>query len=165
MSSTDDMIEANRRYAAGFTSGDLPAAPAKNLAVLTCMDARMDVEQILGLEIGDAHIIRNAGGRASPDAIRSLIISHWLLGTTDISVIHHTECGMTRHTNTEIQSLLRLQTGVDASHIDFLPMVDLEESVRMDILRLQESPFIAWNLGTRGFIYEVRTGQLHPVAL
>jgi carbonic anhydrase len=165
MSSTHDMIEANRRYVAGFTSGELPAAPAKNLAVLTCMDARMDVEQILGLEIGDAHIIRNAGGRASPDAIRSLIISHWLLGTTDIFVIHHTECGMTRHTNTEIQSLLRIQTGVDASHIDFLPMVDLEESVRMDILRLQESPFIAWNLGIHGFIYEVRTGQLRPVAL
>jgi carbonic anhydrase len=163
VSGIDELLAANKLYAAQFDKCDLPAPPAKHVAVLTCMDARMHLNEILGLEVGDAHIIRNAGGRATDDAIRSLIISIWLLGVDEIMVIHHTRCGLHSRGNAEIRQLLREQTGHDPSGIDFLAFSDLEQSVRQDVRRLKESPFISWQITIRGFIYDVKTGELLPV--
>jgi len=157
------LLEANARFAATFDKGDLPAPPARHVAVLTCMDARLHPAAFLGLAIGDAHIIRNAGGRASDDAIRSLIISSRLLGTREFVVIHHTGCGMLSFSNTELQDRLRQETGADASGIDFLPFTDLEEGVREDVRRIRESPFIDPAITVSGFIYDVRSGRLQPV--
>jgi carbonic anhydrase len=160
----DELIQANQRFAESFNKGDLPTPPARQVAVLTCMDARLHPEKFLGLEIGDAHVIRNAGGRASEDAIRSLIISSHLLGTREYLVIHHTDCGMLTFTNQELQQKLTNETGADASGIDFLPFSDLEESVRKDIRQIKNSPFIPKNIRIQGFIYDVRTGRLTPVS-
>ena len=164
MTVTDEFVEANRQYAQQFDKGDLPMPPGRKAAVVTCMDARLHPETFLGLNIGDAHVIRNAGGRVSDDALRSLIISSHLLGTNEFLVIHHTDCGMLTFTNQDLQGHLREETGEDASTIDFLPFADLEQSVRDDIRRIKESPFIPKNIPVRGFIYDVRTGQLQPVS-
>jgi carbonic anhydrase len=129
MSELDRMIEANRRYAERFEEGGKPTTPARRVAILTCMDSRIHLEQALGLSIGDAHMIRNAGGRASDDAIRSLIISSRLLGTTEFAVIHHTDCGMVMFTNQQLREKLADEAGTDASAIDFLPFSDLRQSV------------------------------------
>lgn len=163
MTVTDELIEANQRFAESFDRGDLPTPPARHVAVLTCMDARLHPETFLGLDIGDAHVIRNAGGRASDDAIRSLIISSRLLGTNEYLVIHHTDCGMLTFTNEDLQQKLREETGQDASEIDFLPFSDLEQSVRDDVHRIQGSPFIPEGISVRGFVYDVRSGRLTPV--
>ncbi len=163
MSVLNELIEANRRFAEGFDKGDLPMPPARHVALLTCMDARLHPEKFLGLEIGEAHVIRNAGGRASGDAIRSLIISTKLLGTREFVVIHHTDCGMLTFTSEELQKRLTEETGADASGIDFLTFADLEESVRDDVRRIRESPFIPDEVPVSGFVYDVRTGQLQQV--
>src|SRR5437764_3418203 len=163
MPALDQLLTANRAYAAGFDRGDLPMPPARHVAVLTCMDARLHPEKFLGLDIGDAHVIRNAGGRASDDALRSFIISSRLLGTNEYIVIHHTDCGMLTFSNEDLRRTLREETGRDASAIDFLPFSDLEESVREDIRRIRENPFIPEGIPVRGFIYDVRTGQLQEV--
>lgn len=159
----DELLQANERFAAGFDKGALPMPPARHVAVLACMDARLHPETFLGLEIGDAHVIRNAGGRASDDAIRSLIISSRLLGTREFVVVHHTDCGMLTFTNAGLREDLRKQTGADAGGIDFLPFSDLEQSVRDDVRRIRESPFIADDIPVSGFIYDVRTGRLQSV--
>ncbi len=159
---TDELIEANEKFAQEFTQGNLPVPPARQVAVLTCMDARMHPESFLGLNIGDAHMIRNAGGRASDDAIRSLIISSHLLGTKEYLVIHHTGCGMLTFSNDDLRQKLKQETGADADHIDFLPFSDLEQSVRDDVKRIQESPYIPEGISVRGFVYDVRTGKLAP---
>jgi len=164
MAVTDELVQANQEFAQGFAHGDLPMPPARHVAVLTCMDARLHPEAFLGLKFGDAHVIRNAGGRASDDAIRSLIISSRLLGTTEYVVIHHTDCGMLTFSNDDLHKKLREETGADASHIDFLPFGDLEQSVRDDVKRIQESPLIARGTSVRGFIYDVSTGKLEPVS-
>jgi carbonic anhydrase len=164
MTQTDEMVEANQRFAETFDRGDLPMPPARHVAVITCMDARLHPETFLGLDIGDAHVIRNAGGRASDDAIRSLIISSRLLGTNEYVVIHHTDCGMLTFTNDELRSRLNEETGEDASDIDFLPFSDLEQSVRDDVERIKRSPLIPRDVSVRGFVYDVRTGRLNPVA-
>lgn len=164
MGTLDTLLDANRRFAEGFDRGDAAIPPARRLAVLTCMDARLHPEKFLGLEIGDAHVIRNAGGRASEDAIRSLIISSRLLGTRELLVIHHTDCGMVTFTNEELRSRLREETGADPSGIDFLPFSDLEGSVREDVRRIRESPFVAGDIPVSGWIYDVRTGRLLEVA-
>jgi carbonic anhydrase len=127
------------------------------------MDARMDLEQILGLQTGDAHILRNAGGRATEDMIRSLAISSLLLGTREFMVIHHTRCGMASHSNEEIRAVVRERTGGDASRIDFLPFTDLEESVREDVRALRESPLLPRAVDVRGFVYDVVTGRVTEV--
>ena len=127
------------------------------------MDARLHPERFLGLEIGDAHVIRNAGGRASDDAIRSLIISSNLLGTNEYVVIHHTDCGMLTFTNDDLRSKLAEQYGADASGVDFLPFGDLEESVREDVRRIRGSSFIPGDIPVSGYVYDVRTGRLNPV--
>ena len=163
MSTTEELLKNNRQYAEAFDQGGRPMPPARQVAVLTCMDARLHPERFLGLEIGDAHVIRNAGGRASDDAIRSLIISSELLGTREYLVIHHSDCGMLTFSNEDLQNKLGTQTGEDASHIDFLPFSDLEDSVRDDVRRVRESPFISADILVAGYVYDVDTGGLTPV--
>src|SRR5579859_2351469 len=163
MSIVDEFLKANEAYAASFQKGDLSMPPARKVAVLTCMDARIVPGRALGLEEGDAHVIRNAGGRAA-DALRSLIISEQLLGTTHIVVIHHTDCGMLTFSNADLQQKVQQDLHADASHIDFLPFSDLEQSVRDDVAMLKESPLIPQNIDISGFIYDVKSGQLLPVS-
>ena len=155
---------ANARYAASFTKGDLPMPPARHVAVLACMDARLHPEKFLGLEEGDAHVIRNAGGRASDDALRSLIISYKLLGTREFVVIHHTDCGMLTFSNDQIREMLKNDTGADASAIDFLPFSDLEASVREDVRTIRSSPLIPDDITVTGFVFDVKTGRLSEVS-
>src|SRR3954462_770912 len=128
MSTTDELVQANSEYARTFDRGDLPMPPAPRVAILTCMDARIVPSKAFGLKEGDAHVIRNAGGRAR-DALRSLVISQRLLGTNEIAVIHHTDCGMLTFTNRDLQAKVKQELGADASGIDFLPFDDVEESV------------------------------------
>jgi carbonic anhydrase len=163
MAITDQLVQANQEYAETFDRGDLPMPPARRVAVVTCMDARLHPETFLGLDVGDAHVIRNAGGRASDDAIRSLIISSHLLGTNEYVVIHHTDCGMLTFSNEDLQHKLAEETGADASDIDFLPFRDLAQSVRDDVKRIKESPFIPQDISVRGFVYDVRSGKLTEV--
>ncbi len=163
MSEVTAVRAANDRYAATFTKGDLPIPPARRLVILTCMDARIDPAQAFGVAEGDAHVIRNAGGRASDDALRSLAISHKLLGTQEFLVIHHTNCGMQTFTNEQLRDQLRRDLGADASEIDFLPFADLEESVREDVRRIRTSQLIPDTISVRGFVYDVQTGGLHEV--
>ena len=159
----DDLLAANEGYAAGFAKGDLPMPPGRQVAVLTCMDARMDPAKFLGLEEGDAHVIRNAGGRASEDAIRSLTISHKLLGTREFVVIHHTHCGMETFTNEELREQLDRDLGADASTVEFLPFTDLDESVREDVETIRSSPFIPSDIPVSGYVYDVSSGRLRAV--
>ena len=159
-----EVLGANERYAADFTKGSLPLPPARRFAVLACMDARLDPAKALGLEEGDAHVIRNAGGRASDDALRSLIISHTLLGTREFLVIHHTDCGMVTFTNEQIREQLRRDMQADASAIDFLPFTDLDASVRQDVETIRSSPLIPDDIQVSGFVYDVGTGRLREVA-
>lgn len=163
MSVVEEILEANRTFAEGFAAGGLPAPPARELAVLTCMDARLHPEAFLGLEVGDAHVIRNAGGRASEDAIRSLIISSRLLGTREFMVIHHTGCGMVTFTNDDLRRRLKEESGADASGMDFLPFTDLADSVREDVDRIKRSPFIDDGIEVSGYLYDVTTGRLEEV--
>jgi len=137
--------------------------PAQHLAVLTCMDARIHPEAALGLEIGDAHMIRNGGGRASDDAIRSLVISTTLLGTQEFAVMHHTDCGMLTFTNDDLRKKLADERGVDASAVDFLPFPDLEQSVRDDVATIESSPLLPDGIEVTGWVYDVKTGKISPV--
>jgi len=164
MSELPAILEANGRYAAGFAKGDLPMPPARSLAVLTCMDARLDPGQALGLAEGDAHVVRNAGGRASDDALRSLVISQQLLGTREVVVVHHTDCGMLTFSNEQLRAKLAQDLGADAAAVDFLPFADLEESVRQDVAAIRSSPLVPDDVSVRGFVYDVRTGRLREVA-
>jgi carbonic anhydrase len=163
MGVTEELVAANEQFAQSYTLGQLPMPPARQVAVLACMDARLHPEKVLGLEIGDAHVIRNAGGRADADALRSLIISQKLLGTTEVLVIHHTDCGMLTFTNQDLQKKLVEETGADASHIDFLPFGDLAQSVRDDVGTITSSPFINPDAKVTGYIYDVATGRLEQV--
>jgi carbonic anhydrase len=163
MTIVQEFLKADEAYAANFDKGDLPMPPARHVAVLTCMDARLDPARFLGLKEGDAHVIRNAGGRASEDAIRSLIISQQLLGTNAVVVIHHTDCGMLTFSNTDLRTKLKKDLHASADHIDFLPFKDLEQSVRDDVATLKASPLIPENVEISGFIYDVRSGRLLAV--
>ena len=159
-----DLLSANERYAAGFTKGDLPMPPGRHVSVLACMDARLHPEKFLGLDEGDAHVIRNAGGRASDDALRSLIISYKLLGTREFVVIHHTDCGMLTFTNDQLRDMLRNDLNADASGIDFLPFSDLDESVRQDVRTIRSSPLIPDDISVSGLVFDVKTGRLREVS-
>ncbi len=153
-----------RRTPQGFTKGDLPMPPGRKFAVVACMDARLDPAKALGLEEGDAHVIRNAGGRAA-DALRSLVISQRLLGTQEVLVVHHTDCGMLTFDNPTLYGHLPgADLGADASDIDFLPFSDLEQSVRDDVELIRSSPLIAKDTPVTGFVYDVKTGKIHEVA-
>lgn len=161
MSVADEFVQADARYAATFTKGDLPMPPARKVAVVTCMDARLDPAKFLGLEEGDAHVIRNAGGRAA-DAIRSLVISQQLLGTREVVVIHHTDCGMLIFTDEQLHQKLHDELHVHAE-IPFLPFSDLEQSVRDDVAAIKTSPLLLPDVPVRGFIYDVHDGRLREV--
>ncbi len=139
MSVLEEVLAANDTYATGFTKGSLAMPPARSFAVLTCMDARIDPARALGLDEGDAHVIRNAGGLATDDAVRSLVISHHLLGTQEAFVIGHTDCGMLTFSNDELRATLRERQHVDSTHIDFQPFPDPSERVRASVRRIRES--------------------------
>jgi carbonic anhydrase len=162
MSVTDELLQNNAAYAEAFKKGDLPLPPAKGVAVVACMDARLDVHKILGLEEGDAHVIRNAGGVITDDEIRSLTISQRLLGTREIVLIHHTDCGMLTFSDEELRAQIHEEVGMKP-HFSMESFSDLEEDVRQSIARIQHSPFIAHKDAVRGFIYEVETGRLREV--
>ena len=162
MTVTDELLQNNARYAEGFDKGHLALPPAKGVAVVACMDARLHVNEILGLEAGDAHIIRNAGGVVSDDAIRSLAISQRLLGTREIVLIHHTDCGMLTFTDDEFRRQIQDETGVRPEWAaEAFP--DLDGDVRQNIARINASPFIPHKDSVRGFVYEVETGRLREV--
>lgn len=162
MTVVQEFLQANEAYAAKFQKGNLPMPPARKVAILTCMDARLDPARMLGLEEGDAHVIRNAGGRAA-DALRSLVISEQLLGTDTIVIIHHVDCGMLTFTNEQLHEKVKQDLHADADHIAFLPFKNLEQSVRDDIAFLRSSPLIPQNIAIVGFVYDVRSGKLLPV--
>jgi carbonic anhydrase len=162
MSVTDELLQNNAAYAEAFKKGDLPLPPAKGVAVVACMDARLDVHKILGLEEGDAHVIRNAGGVITDDEIRSLTISQRLLGTREIVLIHHTDCGMLTFSDEELRAQIHEEVGMKP-HFSMESFSDLEEDVRQSIARIEHSPFIPNKDAVRGFIYEVETGRLREV--
>jgi carbonic anhydrase len=163
MSVTDELLKHNERYASDFGKGELPSPPAKKVAVVACMDARIIVSRVLGLEEGDAHVIRNAGGVVTDDAIRSLAISQRLLGTEEIILIHHTGCGMLTFTDDEFRQSIQADTGIKPEWAAEA-FGDLEEDVRQSIARIQASPFVPKKDSVRGFVYEVETGKLREVA-
>jgi carbonic anhydrase len=163
MTVRDEVLEANRDYAERFTTRDLPNSPARRFVVVTCMDARLDPAKFLGLEEGDAHVIRNAGGVVSDDVLRSLVISHWLLGTREAFVIAHTDCGMLTFTNDDIHAKLAAEVGADATGIDFLPFGDLDESVRASIERVRSSDLLPDDFGVAGYVYDCGSGELREV--
>jgi carbonic anhydrase len=163
MSVVPELRSANESYAAGFTKGDLPMPPGRRFAVVTCMDARIDPAKALGLEEGDAHVIRNAGGVVSDDALRSLVISHWLLGTEEVVVIGHTDCGMVTFTNDQLHAKLADEAGADASGIDFLPFPEVSARVAESVKRVRESELLPDSFAVSGFVYDVHTGEISPV--
>lgn len=163
MSALAEVLFANERYTADFDKGSLSMPPARQFAVLTCMDARIDPARALGLEEGDAHVIRNAGGLASDDAIRSLVISHHLLGTQEAFVIGHTNCGMETFSNDDLRDTLRERQGLDASHLDFQPFPDCGERVAASVRRIRESGLLPESFAVHGFLYRVENGQLEAV--
>ena len=162
MTTTDDVLRNAERYASSFDKGDLPVPPARKLAVVACMDARLIPTKVLGLQEGEAHVIRNAGGMVTDDTIRSLAISQHKLGTEEIILIHHTDCGMFTFRDDEFRDELREQTGVKATWAGE-SFSDLERDLRQSIERIRSSPFIP-NKNVRGFVYEVETGKLREVS-
>ena len=165
MRSVDQLLESNRSFAEDFDKGEAQLPPNKPVAVVTCIDARLHPERFLGLDIGDAHIIRNAGGRASDDALRSLIVSSQLLGTREFMVIHHTDCGMLTFTNEDIWGKLEAETGTSAASIDFMPFSDVEDSLEEDVKAIRTNPFLPKDVEVSGWVYDVRTGRLREVAV
>src|SRR5215210_3692927 len=163
MSVTDELLQNNATYAESFQKGDLPLPPARGVAVVACMDARLDVHKILGLEEGDAHVIRNAGGVITDDEIRSLAISQRLLGTDEIILMHHTDCGMLTFNDDEFRRSIQEDTGIKPQWAaESFP--DLEEDVRQSKARIEASPFIPNKGSIRGFVYDVETGRLAEVS-
>ena len=164
MSTIDEVLQANAAYARSFDRGDLALPPRRRLAILTCMDARILPGKAFGLEEGDAHVIRNAGGRAR-DALRSLVISQRLLGTIEVAVVHHTDCGMLTFTNRDLRAKVQADLGRDTGEFDFQPFQDLDASVREDVEFLVGSELLDPKTLIRGFVYDVTTGRLREVEL
>jgi carbonic anhydrase len=160
----EENLAANKQYAEKFTLGHLPMPPARKLAIVACMDARLTVEQFLGLKTGDAHIIRNAGGLVTEDALRSLIISSYLLGTRTYYVIQHTDCGMLTFTDEKLREKLKSETGHDASHLHFQSFSDVEKSVKKQLQTIRNNPFLPRDIDVHGFVYDVRTGRLREIS-
>jgi carbonic anhydrase len=163
MSTTDELLANNEKYVAVFDKGDLPLPPGKKTAVVACMDARLNVYGALGLQEGDAHVIRNAGGVVTDDEIRSLAISQRLLGTEEIILIHHTDCGMLTFKDDELKAAIQEETGIKPEWAAE-SFSDLDQDVRQSIARIKASPFIPRKDSIRGFVYEVETGRLREVA-
>jgi carbonic anhydrase len=163
VSATDQLLQNNESYAASFDKGDLPLPPAKRVAVVACMDARLDPARALGLQEGEAHVIRNAGGVVTDDAIRSLAISQRLLGTEEIVLVHHTDCGMLTFSDDDFRRQVEEDTGVKPEW-PAEAFSDLDQDVRQSIARIEASPFIPRKDSIRGFVYEVETGRLREVA-
>lgn len=160
----DKTIQANERFAQNFNLGELAMPPARKLAIIACMDARLTVEEFLGLQTGDAHIIRNAGGIVTEDAIRSLIISHHLLGTQEFMIINHTDCGMLTFKDDDLREKLQQETHTDTVAPTVFHSFDkLEVNVRQQIQKIRSHPWIPKHIPVRGFIYDVRTGKLNEV--
>jgi len=159
MSIRDEIVSANEQYAGSFDKAELPMPPGRRFAVVTCMDARLDPAGFLGLEEGDAHVIRNAGGIVTEDAIRSLVISHHLLGTEQAFVIGHTDCGMLTFSNDDLHGKL----GADSEAIDFQPFPDVAGRVRESLKAIEDSPLLPDGYGAAGFVYDVHTGRIDPV--
>ena len=163
MSVTDELLRNAAQYADDFDKGDLPLPPAKKVAVVACMDARLDPQKVLGLGEGDAHVIRNAGGVVTDDEIRSLAISQRLLGTEEIILIHHTDCGMLTFRDDEFRHQVQQETGIKpqwaAESFD-----DVDDDVRQSVARIEASPFIPRKDSVRGFVYDVETGRLREVS-
>ena len=162
MSTTDELLANNEAYFQSFDKGDLPLPPAKKVAVVACMDARLNPYGALGLQEGDAHVIRNAGGVVTDDEIRSLAISQRLLGTEEIILIHHTDCGMLTFSDDEFKASIQEETGIKPEWAAE-SFKDLETDVRQSIARIKASPFVPRKDSIRGFIYEVETGRLREV--
>jgi carbonic anhydrase len=162
VSVTDELLQNAEQYAEGFDQGGLPLPPAKRIAVLACMDARLNPYGLLGLSEGDAHVIRNAGGVVTDDEIRSLAISQRLLGTEEIVLIHHTDCGMLTFSDDEFKRQVQTDTGIKPEWA-VEAFDDLEEDVRQSIARIKSSPFIPRKDSVRGFVYDVKTGRLDEV--
>ena len=164
MSTTDELLANAEAYAASFDKGDLPLPPGRKVAVLACMDARLNPYGLLGLKEGDAHVIRNAGGVVTDDAIRSLAISQRLLGTQEVILIHHTDCGMLTFTDDDFKRAIQDETGVKPPwSAEAFP--DLAEDVRQSLHRIKNSPFVTKHTSARGFIFDVATGKLDEVTL
>ena len=163
MSATNDFLAANRSYAKNFTKGGQPMPPAKKVAVVACMDARIETGRLLGLEEGDAHVIRNAGGVVTDDVIRSLAISQRLLGTTEIVLIHHTDCGMLTFKDDGLKSQIEEDTGLRPPFA-LEAFSDPEDDIRQSVRRIQSSPFVPRKDKIRGFVYDVETGRLNEVS-
>jgi carbonic anhydrase len=165
LSVADELLKANEQFVKNFNLGDLAVRPRRHLAVLACMDSRILFERCLGLKPGDAHMIRNAGGIATDDALRSLIVSHHLLDTQEFIIINHTDCGLLRVQEYELRSRLAEKTGIVASEpAHFYAFDDLEANVREQIRRVKSHPWIPRHIPVRGFIYDVKTGALTEVA-
>jgi carbonic anhydrase len=162
MTVTDELLANAERYATGFDKGDLALPPAKHVAVVACMDARLNPYGLLGLSEGDAHVIRNAGGVITADQLRSLAISQRLLGTTEIILIHHTDCGMLTFSDDEFKASIQAETGIKPAW-SAEAFADLDEDVRQSVRRIQADPFIPHKDSVRGFVYEVETGRLREV--
>ena len=163
MTVTDQYLKNNEEYAARFT-GPLPLPPSKHVAVLACMDARLDVYRILGIQEGESHVIRNAGGVVTDDEIRSLAISQRLLGTTEIILIHHTDCGMLTFTDDDFKKSIQDEVGIKPAW-SAEAFSDLDEDVRQSLRRIQSSPFITATTSLRGFVFDVATGKLAEVKI
>jgi carbonic anhydrase len=162
MSVTEQLVKNNVNYAKAFDQGHLPMPPAKHVAVVACMDARLDVYRILGLGLGDAHVIRNAGGVVSDDAVRSLVISQRLLGTREIVLIHHTDCGMLTFTDDALRTDIQKEVGIRPPFA-LEAFGDAAEDVRQSIARLKASPFLQYKDKIRGFVFDVKSGTLKEV--
>lgn len=163
MSFIDRLLGNNASYAERYSGAGLPAAPAKGIAIVACMDARLETASVLGLQEGDAHVIRNAGGVVTDDVIRSLTISQRLLGTREIMLIQHTDCGMLKFTDADLTEEIHEETGVRPPFA-IGTFADLEANVRRSLARIEASPFLAHTDAVRGFVYEVETGRLREVA-
>ena len=162
MTVTDELLENNARYAEDFDKGDLPIPPGRGLAVVACMDARLNVPALLGIAEGDAHVIRNAGGVVTDDAIRSLVISQRLLGTREVMLIHHTDCGMLTFRDDEVKDAIEADTGLRPAFA-LEAFGDLEGDVRQSIGRVRANPFVPHKDAVRGFVYDCASGRLGEV--
>jgi carbonic anhydrase len=164
MSFRDEALEANAAYAAGFPAGERPAEPTRSVAVLACMDARLRPEDLLGLGLGEAHVVRNAGGRVTGDVVRSLLLSTAVLGTREAVVLHHTDCGLLGSTNEGLRSRVVEVIGVSVDEVDFLPFGDADVALREDVAAIAGDPRLRFEQVT-GFVVDISSGRLREIAV